>query len=421
MPVQNKLSVKQIEHTKCPADKESLRLNDGGGLVVVFYSSGRSVYRLRIKGLNGRESLLTLGKTTSLKLKEARNMRDELHRARGKGEEPKHVLERICGKGKLTVNGLVFEYLKTKKRTWKQSNYDKEYQRAKRYITKSSLGSTPAHALTLTHIYDFANSMDNKGYVSQHRRVIDILRRAYNLGHIKYGLKTPDFSNINHFLVKHRPKPHACVELSEVLELSRMVVSSKSSAQVKLLFDFMFLTALRAKEATQNTWSNVDFEERTLIIPKELSKNGLEHILPLSPQAIHVLKLAKLISCNSEYIFPSPQKAKDKPISTSALGNLFRKLGLKGQMTAHGIRSIFSTELHEELELEDSMLIEMILSHTDNNKVRAAYNRTRFINKRKKIMCIWGEKYSEVTEKHSCFESVEKGLRAQGIATPNYR
>ncbi|MBE3710780.1 DUF4102 domain-containing protein [Vibrio parahaemolyticus] len=115
MPVQNKLSVKQIEHTKCPADKESLRLNDGGGLVVVFYSSGRSVYRLRVKGLNGRESLLTLGKTTSLKLKEARNMRDELHRARGKGEEPKHVLERICGKGKLTVNGLVFEYLKTKK------------------------------------------------------------------------------------------------------------------------------------------------------------------------------------------------------------------------------------------------------------------------------------------------------------------
>lgn len=199
-----------------------------------------------------------------------------------------------------------------------------------------------------------------------------------------------------------------------------MVVSSKSSAQVKLLFDFMFLTALRAKEATQNTWSNVDFEEYTLTIPKELSKNGLEHVLPLSPQAIHVLKLAKLISGNSEYIFPSPQKAKDKPISTSALGNLFRKLGLKGQMTAHGIRSIFSTELHEELELEDSMLIEMILSHTDNNKVRAAYNRTRFINKRKKIMCIWGEKYSEVTEKHSCVESVEKGLRAQGIATPNY-
>lgn len=89
-------------------------------------------------------------------------------------------------------------------------------------------------------------------------------------------------------------------------------------------------------------------------------------------------------------------------------------------MTAHGIRSIFSTELHEELELEDSMLIEMILSHTDNNKVRAAYNRTRFINKRKQIMCIWGEKYSEATKKHSCVESVEKELRAQGIATPNY-
>ncbi|WP_038892049.1 tyrosine-type recombinase/integrase [Vibrio campbellii] len=420
MPVQNKLSVKQIEHTKCPADKESLTLNDGGGLVVVFYRSGRSVYRLRIKGLNGRESLLTLGKTTSLKLKEARNIRDELHRARSKGEEPRHVLERICGKGKLTVNDLVFEYLKTKKRTWKKSNYDKEYQRAKKYITKSSLGSIPAHALTPMHIYDFAISMDKKGYVSQHIRVIDILRRAYNLGHIKYCLKTPDFSNIKHFLIKHRSTPHACIELSEVLQLSRKVVSSKSSAQVKLLFDFMFLTVLRAKEATQNTWSNVDLEESTLTIPKELSKNGLEHVLPLSPQAIRVLKLAKLISGDSEYIFPSPQKAKDKPISTSPLGNLFRKLGLKGQMTAHGIRSIFSTELHAELELEDSMVIEMILSHTDNNKVRAAYNRTRFINKRKKIMCIWGEKYSEVTEKHSCVESVEKELRAQGIATPNY-
>ncbi|MCV3262721.1 hypothetical protein OGZ01_06040 [Vibrio harveyi] len=65
--------------------------------------------------MNGRESLLTLGKTTSLKLKEARNIRDELHRARGKGEEPRHVLERICGKGKLTVNDLVFEVSKNKK------------------------------------------------------------------------------------------------------------------------------------------------------------------------------------------------------------------------------------------------------------------------------------------------------------------
>ncbi|TBT31453.1 hypothetical protein D5E80_01195 [Vibrio parahaemolyticus] len=48
MPLQNKPSVKQIEHTKCPADKNNLRLNDGGGLVVVFYRSGRSVYRLRV-------------------------------------------------------------------------------------------------------------------------------------------------------------------------------------------------------------------------------------------------------------------------------------------------------------------------------------------------------------------------------------
>ncbi len=49
MPLQNKLSVKQIEHTKCPADKESLTLNDGGGLVVVFYRSGRSVISLKDK------------------------------------------------------------------------------------------------------------------------------------------------------------------------------------------------------------------------------------------------------------------------------------------------------------------------------------------------------------------------------------
>ncbi|MCA0936895.1 tyrosine-type recombinase/integrase [Vibrio alginolyticus] len=410
MPKKNLLCHLKIEHAKCPEGKQSLVLNDGDRLQLVIYPTGKKVFRLRIKRLNGKEALLTLGSVDSLSLEKARKLRDDILEKRTMGEEPKHVLNKLQRKCSMTVGDLVLAYLEAKRTTWKESTFKNESQRAQKYLINSDIGSIPIHALTLKHIYDFARNMDQKGYKKQHKKIISLLNGAVKLGKIEYDVSEQDFSDICHFLTKRKSKHHASIDIGDLGGLSKLVACSNRSLQTKLHFDFMFLVPNRVNEATQHKWINVDFDNATITIPSESSKNHLEHIVPLSPQALHVLKLAKIVARDSEYIFPSPHSSKLQPISTNTLGNMFREMGLKGQMTTHGIRSLFSSEMHESLDTADSIIIEMILSHTDRDHIRAIYNRKNFIGKRRDLLNLWGQIYAELTKEYSCTDYVEKEL-----------
>ncbi|HCZ9034628.1 tyrosine-type recombinase/integrase [Vibrio alginolyticus] len=410
MAKKNLLTALKVEKTSCSPNEKSCRLYDGGGLSLVIYPSQHKAWHMRIKKLNGKETLLTFGSLDSISLSEARELRETLLSARLQGKEPKHVLDKLRRNNKLTVAELMLAFLDEKRTTWKESTFKGEFNRAKKYLIDSPFGSIPADALTVQHIYDFAQNMDKQGYKSQHKKVISLLQRAYDLGSIKYELDTIDVSKITQFLKKHKRDPHACIELEDLPAVNALIAESNCSLQIKLLWDFLFLTSQRVQEATQNTWNNVNFDDMTITIPSVLSKNGLENIIPMSPQAHRVLKLAKVISNGSPYIFPSPRVSLNQPISKDALGKLLRNKGLKGTMSAHGIRSIFSSEMHEELDITESLIIEMILSHTDKDRVREIYNRSKFISKRRDVLDLWGNMYEEITKDCSCTDAVENEL-----------
>ncbi|HCG5932911.1 tyrosine-type recombinase/integrase [Vibrio parahaemolyticus] len=410
MAKKNLLTAREIEKAKCPRNKAQGTMNDGAGLQLIVYKTGKKVWRMRLKGLNGKEVLLTFGSVDFISLKEARDLREKLVNARLQGKEPKHTLKKLRRKGILTVAELVLVFLEEKRNTWKESTYNGEFNRAKKYLIDSPFGPIPADALTVQHIYDFAQNMDKKGYKSQHKKVISLLKRGYELGSIKYELETIDVSKISQFLTRHKPESHACTDIEDLPAINTLIADSECSSQVKLLWDYLFLTSQRVQEATQNTWDNVNFDDMTIKIPAELAKNGLENIIPMSSQACRVLKLAKIISNGSPYIFPSPYMSLNKPISKNTLGNLLRSHGLKGTMSAHGIRSIFSSEMHEELDITESLIIEMILSHTDKDHIREIYNRSKFISKRRNVLERWGNIYEEITKNCSCTDVVENEL-----------
>ncbi|MGR5457940.1 tyrosine-type recombinase/integrase [Vibrio sp. PNB22_1_1] len=410
MTKKNLLTSMEIDKAKCPKNKAQGTLNDGAGLQLIIYKTGKKVWRMRLKGLNGKEVLLTLGSIDSITLKEARALRNTLIEERLNGKEPKHFFKKLRRKGPLTVAELMLAFLEEKRTTWKESTYQGELNRAQKYLIDSPLGPIHANALTSEHIYDVARDMDAKGYKTQHKKVISLIKRAYELGNIKHDLDEIDVSKINQFLTKRKSKPHACIKIEDLPAVNALITESGCSLQIKLIWDYLFLTSQRVQEATQNTWDNVNFDDMTITIPSSLSKNGLENIIPISQQAHRVLKLAKVVSKGSPYIFPSPHMRLNQPISKDALGKLLRSKGLKGKMSAHGIRSIFSSEMHEELDITESLIIEMILSHTDKDHIREIYNRTKFLNKRRNVLDYWGNMYEEITKNCSCTDAVEKEL-----------
>ena len=112
------------------------------------------------------------------------------------------------------------------------------------------------------------------------------------------------------------------------------------------------------------------------------------HIIPLSRQALEVLRALKLLAGDCKLVFPG---ANDKtvPISNNTLLFALYRLGYKGRMTGHGFRGLASTILNENEFPSDA--IERQLAHGERNNVRAAYNHAQYLSDRRKMMQWWAD------------------------------
>ena len=161
------------------------------------------------------------------------------------------------------------------------------------------------------------------------------------------------------------------------------------------------LLFVRPGELRKAEWSEValDVNEPEWRIPASRMKMREEHIVPLSKQAVAILAELKPLTGRSRYVFPGA-RSRDRPMCENAITAALRRLGFSGaEMTAHGFRSTASTRLNEMGWSPD--LIERQLAHGECNKVRAAYNRAKYIAERRKMMQAWAD-YLE-------------GLRTEGL------
>jgi integrase len=113
------------------------------------------------------------------------------------------------------------------------------------------------------------------------------------------------------------------------------------------------------------------------------------HVVPLSSQALALLKDLHVLTGSGRLVFPSI-RSKDRAISDNTLNAALRRLGFAGdEMVAHGFRSMASTCLNEQGWHPD--LIELQLAHAERNEVRGAYNRAQRLGERRKMMQAWAD------------------------------
>ncbi len=114
-----------------------------------------------------------------------------------------------------------------------------------------------------------------------------------------------------------------------------------------------------------------------------------QHIVPLSTQAVSILRELQPLTGRGRYVFPSLRSA-DRPMSNNTVNAALRRLGYSGDdQTGHGFRSMASTLLNELGWHPD--LIELQLAHAERNKVRAAYNRAQRLAELQKMMQAWAD------------------------------
>ncbi|MBT3717373.1 MAG: site-specific integrase [Candidatus Marinimicrobia bacterium] len=151
------------------------------------------------------------------------------------------------------------------------------------------------------------------------------------------------------------------------------------------------LVFLRPGELRHGTWSEIDFDAAQWRIPEDKMKRRRKHIIPLSTQAMEILRdIQQLTDRGPDSFIFSGIRDHKRPMSENTVNAALRRLGYaKEEMTAHGFRGMASTILHEQGWNTD--LIELQLSHVEKNKVKAAYNHAQHLEERTKMMQAWAD------------------------------
>jgi integrase len=162
--------------------------------------------------------------------------------------------------------------------------------------------------------------------------------------------------------------------------------------------EFLVLTAARTSEVLQARWREVDLEAAVWAIPASRTKTGKLHRVPLSRQAISVLRSMQTLATSPEdYLFPGQRPR--QPLSAMALLMLRRRMQGAGQtlrwtdaegrsITVHGFRATFRTWAGEATTTPREV-VEAALAHTLKDKAEAAYVRTDLLERRRALMEAW--------------------------------
>ena len=189
-------------------------------------------------------------------------------------------------------------------------------------------------------------------------------------------------------------------EIGELLRAIQTYHGDYTTLYALRLLPYIFV---RPGELRHASWDEIDFEQQQWRIPAEKMKMKREHIVPLSRQSLEILQRMHSLNASRPYIFSSLRSPK-RPISNNTLNAALRRLGYrKDQMTAHGFRSMASTQLNELGFKSD--LIEKQLAHEEKNAIRAAYNRAEYLPERTQMMQQWAD-YLDDLKTHSYSSSV---------------
>jgi integrase len=251
-----------------------------------------------------------------------------------------------------------------------------------------SLGDIPISKITAPKVIDAIRPIEAQGKLDTVKRVNQRLNEIMDFG-VNTGLiHANPISGIKAAFKSAAKKNNPALNPDELPQLMAAISHSSTKLVTKFLIEWQLHTMVRPNEAAGTRWEEIDLENKVWTIPPTRMKKKREHRVPLTQQTLAILEAIKPISGHREYVFPADRDPKSCANSQTANAAL-KRMGFKDKTTAHGLRSLASTTLNDQSF--DSDVIEAALSHADTDKVRSAYNRTDYFERRKAVMCWWSD------------------------------
>lgn len=369
-----------------------LKISDGGGLFVIVNPSGSKWWRYSYR-FNGKQKTLSLGTYPEISLKDARDRHAELRKLLAQGVDPGETRKAVKAAGaEKAANS--FEVIArewfAKHMTGKaESHKNKVIARLENDVFPW-IGNRPIADIKAPELLATVRRTESRGALDTAHRLLQncgqIFRYAVATGRAERdpsqdlkGALPP--AKQNHFA--------AITDPLQVGELLRAIDGFKGTFQVKCALRLAPMLFVRPGELRRAKWADFDLDKaswRYLV-----TKTKTDHLVPLSHQAVEILRELNLLSGHGEFVFPGGRDPK-QCMSDAAVNAALRRMGYdtKTEITGHGFRAMARTILAEELHQKPEV-IEHQLAHKVPDALGAAYNRTKFLKERREMMQAWAD------------------------------
>jgi len=384
------LTAKKIENAK-PAKKPQ-RIWDSGGLYIEIAPAGGKWWRWKYRH-GGKEKRISFGTFPAVTIREAREARNDARKVLNNGTDPsaQRQLERRtrAHAAANTFEWIAKEWYGKHSRVWTEHHSADVLRRLEKNLFPD-IGQTPIAEINAPALLAALRKVESRGAHDLAHRMLGVAGQVFRYGVATGRCERDPSGDLRGALTPHKARNQAAVKANELPALLRAILTyhTVGDLQTELALRLLCLTFVRTNELVGAQWSeisNLDGAEPTWTIPAERMKMKEEHVVPLSRQAVEVLRDLRAIAGDSPYVFPG--RSRDKPISNNTLLFALYRLGYKGKMTGHGFRAVASSLLNEAGYRPD--VIERQLAHKERNAVRGAYNRAEYLPERRKMMQQW--------------------------------
>ncbi|WP_374972751.1 tyrosine-type recombinase/integrase [Spongiibacter marinus] len=384
-----KLTATAVKEAK-PKSK-AYKLSDGGGLYLAVQANGAKYWRYKFR-FTGKEKLLALGVYPKVSLKDARAKHRDAQDLLEAGIDPtmQKQLNKLAAltAAENSFKAVALEWFEGQKRVWAEGHSGK----VDRMMTKDLfpyLGNRPIKEITSPELLAVLRRIESRGAREAAKRTKQIAGQIFRYGVATGRCERDPSQDLNGALAPNITKHRAAVtDPKEVGPLLNALDGYQGTAVVNAALRLAPLTFVRPGELRQAKWADIDFDKAEWRF--FVTKTHVEHIVPLSTQAMAILRDLYPLTCNSEYIFPSA-RALSRPMSDNAVLAAMRRMGIeKNEMSGHGFRAMARTILDEELHFRADY-IEHQLAHNVRDAHGRAYNRTAHLPERKKMMQAWSD------------------------------
>lgn len=388
------------------------KLTDSHRLYLLVKPNGSKLWKWNYV-YDGKQKTMAFGIYPMVSLVNARAKRDDARALLDEGKDPSVVkklrIEANLEATRNTFERIAREWHENAKSQWARIHADDILRSLERDVFPA-IGGLPISELTPPKILEVLKPVEDRGAIETAKRLRQRISAVF-IHAIAKGIAERDPAEKLGAVLKplRKGRQPAITDLGRLRQMIDDAEQDYARPITRLALRLLALTAVRPSELRGAYWEefeDLNGEEPLWRIPATRMKGDLDrkseiggdHLVPLAPQAIDVLRALWPLTGSGSLVFPSNRHG-HRPMSENAIGYLLNRAGYHGHHVPHGFRAAFSTIMNEWAERQgkkhDRKVIDLMLAHVPKEKVEGAYNRAAYLDRRRELAEVWADMLTE--------------------------